>query len=42
MAMVSIQACIQVIRSWSRDNLLLLNDRNAEIVMFAKRYSGEV
>ena len=40
-AMFSIQSCIQDIKAWLTDNLLLLNDKKTEIVKFGKQYSKE-
>ena len=41
-AMASIQSCRQDLRSWFKDNFLLLNDRKTKICKFGQQYSEEV
>ena len=35
-ALVNLQRCIQEVREWLRENFLLLNDKNTEVVIFGK------
>ena len=39
--MPSIQSCIQDIKTWLTDNILLLTDKKTEIVKFGKQYSKQ-
>ena len=35
-ALANLQQCIQEVREWLRENFLLLNDQNTEVVIFGK------
>ena len=35
-ALANLQRCIQEVREWLRENFLLLNDQNTEVVIFGK------
>ena len=40
-ARANLQQCIQEIKSWFRDNFLLLNEQKTELVKFGKEFTGK-
>ena len=39
-AMANLQLCIQEIKTWLRDNFLLLNEQKTEVVKFGREFTG--
>ena len=39
-AMANLQLCIQEIKTWLRDNFLLLNEKKTEVVKFGREFTG--
>ena len=40
-AMANFQLCIQEIKTWLRDNFLLLNEQKTEVVKFGREFTGK-
>ena len=38
--MANLQLCIQEIKTWLRDNFLLLNEQKTEVVKFGREFTG--